>query len=65
MIQLQWMIGIEIFYLGWFCLDKEGGKKYLEALAISASPIIQNSRVLALRIWRRIKLCLTNGDLNF
>ena len=29
-IQLQWMIGIEILHLGWFCLDKAGGKN-LEA----------------------------------
>ena len=43
------MIGIEIFYLGWFCLDKEGGENIWRQLAISASPIIQNSRVLALR----------------
>ena len=50
------MIGIEIFYLGWFCLDKEGGENIWRQLAISASPIIQNSRVLAVRDMEKDKI---------
>ena len=50
------MIGIEMFYLGWFCLDKEGEKNIWRQLAICASPIIQNCRVLAMRVMEKDKI---------